>query len=511
MQRRLPLFLIIYFLILTSCTSSQGVESHTTAVKKLDLAFVEGININKISSEEIILVANGQLPNSCSKVEKSDVEHTGDAIIVSIYTSQSESKNCVNTPVNFDQEIKIELSSYHEASYTIIVNGISTTAEVPQASNSKMVLQSTPSPSLEQQQNTEDIASGDSQSNAEQVTQTTPPQPTLQPTQTSQATETTGDNQQESSAEPQTTPTTVAAQPTSLPTESSTSNEECSDKAAFYADVTVPDNTIFKPGDNFTKTWRVRNEGTCTWNSSYHLVFESGEIMNGALSNPMPDITPGEIADISIDLKAPARWGQYTGNWQFENEKGQRFGVGAGGHDFIWVQIFVDSPAPAPQSNPPSSPPSDTQPEQPAQGSASCAVEPNPAYEQQVLTLINNARITQGLKVLNLQSQLSNAAYTHSSDMACNDFVGHTGSDASSWYDRVSAQGYSNYNSARENIYVGDPTFGGTPEGAFNWWMNSQVHRDNILNPDVSEIGIGYVYYANSSYGGYYTVVFARP
>jgi uncharacterized protein YkwD len=100
---------------------------------------------------------------------------------------------------------------------------------------------------------------------------------------------------------------------------------------------------------------------------------------------------------------------------------------------------------------------------------------------------------------------------SHSLDMACQDFIDHVGSDGSTWYDRAASQGYANANSAHENIYVGDPAFGGTTEGAFSWWMNSQVHRDNILFDAISEIGIGYIYNPKSTYGGYFTVLFARP
>lgn len=39
--------------------------------------------------------------------------------------------------------------------------------------------------------------------------------------------------------------------------------------------------------------------------------------------------------------------------------------------------------------------------------------------------------------------------------------------------------------------------------------MNSQVHRDNILNPNVTEIGVAYVFNSNAQYGGYTTVDFA--
>ena len=94
--------------------------------------------------------------------------------------------------------------------------------------------------------------------------------------------------------------------------------------------------------------------------------------------------------------------------------------------------------------------------------------------------------------------------------MACNDFVEHYGSDGSTWFGRIQAQGV-RYHSASENIYAGDPTFGGTPQGAFAWWMNSQVHRDNILNPKSTQIGIGYAYYYGSTYKGYYTLDFIQP
>jgi uncharacterized protein YkwD len=102
------------------------------------------------------------------------------------------------------------------------------------------------------------------------------------------------------------------------------------------------------------------------------------------------------------------------------------------------------------------------------------------------------------------------AAQGHSLDMACNNFASHTGSDNSSWYDRVGAQGYA-YSYASENIYYGDPAYTGGAAGAVDWWMHSTVHKDNILDPKVSQIGIGYAYDSKSDYGGYYTLDFASP
>ncbi len=144
-------------------------------------------------------------------------------------------------------------------------------------------------------------------------------------------------------------------------------------------------------------------------------------------------------------------------------------------------------------------------------GSSSCPAQENTAAASEILGYVNTARSQNGLASLHLQSQLSAAALVHSRDMACEGFVDHDGSDGSTWYDRVTAQGFANSASARENIYVGDPAFGGSPQGAFNWWMNSQVHRDNILNVNVSQVGIAYVYLKGSPFGGYYTLIVARP
>ena len=171
--------------------------------------------------------------------------------------------------------------------------------------------------------------------------------------------------------------------------------------------------------------------------------------------------------------------------------------VGATRKGEVWVRIAVNY---LPSDNPGSG---GTEP-------AACGSERNTAYENEVLTLINNARSSNGLSALKIDGKLTAAALAHSNDMACNDFVDHTGSDGSLWYDRITSEGY-NYTTAKENIYVGDPAFGGTPTGAFQWWVNSQIHLENILSADITEIGIAYVYNSNSTYGGYYTTVFARP
>jgi uncharacterized protein YkwD len=123
--------------------------------------------------------------------------------------------------------------------------------------------------------------------------------------------------------------------------------------------------------------------------------------------------------------------------------------------------------------------------------------------------LINAERQRQGLASYALQSQLQAAARVHSTDMACNSFVSHTGSDGSSVRDRVARQGYS-WSWIGENIYATGNT-ANAPQQAFDWWMNSAPHRANLLSPNYTQIGLGYMYLGSSSYGGYFTAVFARP
>lgn len=256
--------------------------------------------------------------------------------------------------------------------------------------------------------------------------------------------------------------------------------------------------------------------GTCDWDSGYSLVFAGGDAMNASLSTPLANIPHNTTADISVNFTAPGRGGTYQSNWEFQSPDGSRFGVGTPASGQLWAQIAVSFVVPG-QAAPPAgaSQPASSNSPTPAPGDQSaqsaCPASHDPAVDAQVLALINQARTSQGLNPLAAQDQLTAAALAHSMDMACNNLVSHVGSDGSLWYNRVAAQGYANYNSSRENIYVGHPEFGGTAQGAFDWWWNSKIHHDNMLNPDVSQIGIAYVYDPKSDYGGYYTTVFARP
>ncbi len=137
-------------------------------------------------------------------------------------------------------------------------------------------------------------------------------------------------------------------QPVGDPAAAPLAADGCGHAAAFVEDITVPDDTRFQPGELFTKVWRVRNSGSCTWNEGYALVFVSGDRLDAAadripFSHP---VRPGETIDLGVVLKAPAAGGSWQGNWAFDDGRGTRFGIGRSSGP-VWVKITVDQPVAA--------------------------------------------------------------------------------------------------------------------------------------------------------------------
>ncbi len=141
---------------------------------------------------------------------------------------------------------------------------------------------------------------------------------------------------------PQPAPTEVLATPTNTSTPIPTQPETPCNRASFVSDVTVPDGTNFAAGASFTKTWRLKNTGTCTWNTSYSLVFDTGNAMSGPASKALTGtVAPNQTIDISVDLKAPGSAGSYRGYWLLRSDAGILFGVGGAGNVAFWVDIQV--------------------------------------------------------------------------------------------------------------------------------------------------------------------------
>jgi len=124
------------------------------------------------------------------------------------------------------------------------------------------------------------------------------------------------------------------------------------DDSIYLSDVTVPDGTVMEPGEEFTKTWRIKNTGKCDWTTSYALAFVSGNAMEGTTA-PVPEsVGAGDAVDISVEMAAPETAGTYTGYWRLKNADGAFFG------QLVYVQIVVKgaatatTPTPSPLNTP---------------------------------------------------------------------------------------------------------------------------------------------------------------
>ncbi len=149
---------------------------------------------------------------------------------------------------------------------------------------------------------------------------------------------------------PTPTPTATLVPPTSTPSATATPPPPTNtptpyipcDWGEFIKDISVPEGTTFLPGDKFTKTWRLKNIGSCTWTSDYALVFSGGSQMDGSNVVYLPGtVRQGETVDISVDLIAPTQSGTYTGRWQLRNGAGVLFGVGPDRNEAFSVKITV--------------------------------------------------------------------------------------------------------------------------------------------------------------------------
>lgn len=125
---------------------------------------------------------------------------------------------------------------------------------------------------------------------------------------------------------------------------------------------------------------------------------------------------------------------------------------------------------------------------------------PNTGVENQVLQLVNKERTSRGLQPLQMDSKVQQVARIKSQDMYKNNYFSHVSPTYGSPFDMLKSFGVS-YQMAAENIAQGYPTAAAVVEG----WMNSQGHRENILNPNFTHIGIGY-----EPNGHYWTQMFTK-
>jgi hypothetical protein len=113
-------------------------------------------------------------------------------------------------------------------------------------------------------------------------------------------------------------------------------------RAGIPFDVTIPDDSVIRPGEAFVKTWRLVNAGSCTWNRDYALVWFSGDDLGVRRVEPFGvSVAPNDVVDFSVDMLAPMNPGVYQSNWKLRNNRGELFGIGPGGGAPFWVRIQV--------------------------------------------------------------------------------------------------------------------------------------------------------------------------
>lgn len=124
------------------------------------------------------------------------------------------------------------------------------------------------------------------------------------------------------------------------------SKSECA-KASLVSE-TIPDGTIYKPGEVFTKTWQITNTSNCVWDTSYQIVFWSGDILGGAYVYNIPQVTgPGATLPVSLVLTAPAVDGTYRSEWALQTPDDIAFGVGMYSEPFYTTIVVSSSDKPA--------------------------------------------------------------------------------------------------------------------------------------------------------------------
>jgi len=111
---------------------------------------------------------------------------------------------------------------------------------------------------------------------------------------------------------------------------------------SFVSDVTIPDNTPVDPGESFTKTWKVKNAGSCAWDAGFKFAFVSGEAMGGTTFSLPSSVAAGAVTDVSVTMTAPNKSGTLRGDWRMSTAGGEFFG------DQVYVQVIVGGGGAAP-------------------------------------------------------------------------------------------------------------------------------------------------------------------
>lgn len=129
---------------------------------------------------------------------------------------------------------------------------------------------------------------------------------------------------------------TVTVAPVAQVTNAEGTTVSLCDSMEYVADVNIPDGTSMSPGQDFVKTWRVKNNGSCPWGAGYKLVYAGySNDMDGQFQPLAEVVQPNQEVEVSVQFKAPDAAGEYLSAWQMENPSGVTF------PKIIFVKILV--------------------------------------------------------------------------------------------------------------------------------------------------------------------------
>ena len=244
------------------------------------------IQIMNANPAQVSAIVHGNLTESCATLDKSQVRYESNTIQITVYAVSRSDIGCAQATTPFETAVALDTSRLPNGTYTVIVNGVSAVFVLPFNAPTAVV----PMPT---------------------ATSTTAPTATFIPA-----------------------PTQVT----------------CTDSATFVSDVTIPDNTVIAANTAFTKTWRLKNTGTCTWDSNYLVAYISGATMSQQpgywIVQQGQTVAPGQTVDVSVGMTAPLDNGSYASYWGLKKVDGQFIPIqgGANGNSF-YIKIKVNNGA----------------------------------------------------------------------------------------------------------------------------------------------------------------------
>jgi hypothetical protein len=129
---------------------------------------------------------------------------------------------------------------------------------------------------------------------------------------------------------------TVTTAPVAQMTNAQGTTVSLCDSLEFVSDVNIPDGTIMSPGQDFVKTWKIKNNGSCPWGAGYKLVYaDYTDDMDGQFQTLTTVVQPNQEVDVSVQFTAPDAAGEYLSAWQMQNPAGVTF------PEIIFVKILV--------------------------------------------------------------------------------------------------------------------------------------------------------------------------